>query len=385
MRVAFTIIGGKNWTGGYNYLLNLVSVLAEHEKGRVTPVLFFGTDIDKVEAASFAAIVGVEVVYSPLMNQARKTKSLLRALLFGVDAPARDLFHRHRIDVVFESAVFFGWCFDFPAIAWIPDFQHRALRHLFSRVGFWKRELGFRAQVLSGRAIMLSSEDSRRACEHFYPTTVGRTRVVRFAVPVAQPIGKSGARAIADSYGLPEQFFFLPNQFWQHKNHLLVLDALALLRERGKLVAIVASGKQSDPRDPEYFPLFEQRLSQLELCKEFRLLGMIPREHLPALMCASTAVLNPSTFEGWSTTVEEAKSLGVPMVLSDLEVHREQAGDDAIYFDRFSAIALAAALQQAQVAYGSLRDERTGHAQVETELRVKRFAGDFVRLVDRCL
>jgi glycosyltransferase involved in cell wall biosynthesis len=385
MRIAFTIIGGKNWTGGYNYLLNLVSVLAEYEKGRVTPVLFFGTDIDKAEAASFAAIAGVEVVHSPLMNQARKTRSLLRAILFGVDAPARDLFHKHRIDVVFESAVFFGRRLDLPAIAWVPDLQHRALRHMFSRVGYWKRELGFRAQVIGGRTIMLSSEDSRRACEHFYPTTVGRTRVVRFAVPAGQPIGKAEARAIADGYGLPEHFFFMPNQFWQHKNHLLVLDALALMRERGKSVVIAVSGKQADPRNPAYFSQVQRKFAQLGLDKEFRLLGMIPREHLSALICACTAVLNPSTFEGWSTTVEEARSLGVPMVLSDLDVHREQVGDDAIFFDRFSAAALADALQRGQVADGILREDRIQFAQADAERRVRRFAEDFVQLLEQSL
>jgi glycosyltransferase involved in cell wall biosynthesis len=42
-------------------------------------------------------------------------------------------------------------------------------------------------------------------------------------------------------------------------------------------------------------------------------------------MRASTALINPSLFEGWSTTVEEAKSTGTPMILSDLGVHREQA------------------------------------------------------------
>ncbi len=42
-------------------------------------------------------------------------------------------------------------------------------------------------------------------------------------------------------------------------------------------------------------------------------------------MLCSTALINPSQFEGWSTTVEEAKSLGVKMLLSDLEVHKEQA------------------------------------------------------------
>ena len=50
-------------------------------------------------------------------------------------------------------------------------------------------------------------------------------------------------------------------------------------------------------------------------------------------MRAAVAVINPSLFEGWSTTVEEAKSIGVPQLLSDLPVHREQSPLLCKYFD----------------------------------------------------
>ena len=68
MRVAFMLIGGKSWTGGYNYLLNLMRVVATHESGRITPLLFFGTDTSPDEALPFDDIAGVEVIRSPLMN-----------------------------------------------------------------------------------------------------------------------------------------------------------------------------------------------------------------------------------------------------------------------------------------------------------------------------
>lgn len=385
MRVAFTLIGGRNWTGGYNYLLNLVKVLAEHQGGRVTPVLLFGTDTDEAEAAPFAAIAGAEIVRTPLMNQARKTQSLLRSLVLGVDAPVRALFQAQRIDLVFESAVFFGWRLGLPTVAWIPDLQHRVLPQLFGRLGYWKRELGFLAQVLSGRSVMVSSEDTRAACERHYAGCRGRTHVVHFAVPPVHPVSSAGARAVADQYGLPAHFFFMPNQFWRHKNHLLVLQALALLRERGQPVLVAASGKQADPRDPEHFPKVAAMIEGLGLQDDFRLLGLIPYAHLGALMQASTALLNPSTFEGWSTTVEEARSLGVPMLLSDIAVHREQAADSAAFFDRHSAVALADALHGFNALDAQARAVRKREAQADAQQRVARFAADFVQLANRCL
>ena len=382
IRVAFTLIGGKNWTGGYNYLLNLLRVITRHRPGVLQPALFFGTDVDPQDAAPFRSIDGVEIVTSPHMNGARRNASLLRSLVFGADLATRHMFHEHGIEVVFENAQFHGARLGIPAIAWIPDFQHRELPHLFSRVAWWKRELGFRAQIAAGRTIMLSSQDARNSCERHYPATVGRTHVVRFAVPSECRPDAAEVLRVRESHGLPERYFYLPNQFWQHKNHLLVIDALALLKQEHPEIVVAASGKKLDPYKPGHFQRILSRLAEADLKDQFRLLGLIPYEHIGPLMVGSVAVLNPSLFEGWSTTVEEARALHVPMVLSDLPVHKEQAEGIARFFDRTSASALADALCQAW------QDESpvvAGAAAWPPSIAdpVERFADDFVGLVER--
>lgn len=380
IRVAFTLIGGKNWTGGHRYLLNLLQALAAHQKDVVAPVLFVASG-SRASLTDFTSLPGVEVVESDLFDARKRKVQLLQSLTWGrVPAVAR-LFARQRIDVVFEAAQFFGWRLGIPAVAWIPDFQHKALPHLFSRIAWWKREIGFRAQIIGGRTVMLSSEDARRACEHHYPMTRGRTQVVHFAIQPAPAGDVQAARAIAGSYGLPNDFVFMPNQFWRHKNHLLVLDALRILRTRGVHVVVVASGAQHDPRDASYFPAFEQALRQGGLEDGLRLLGLIPYEHLGALMRCCQALLNPSLFEGWSTTVEEARTLGVPMILSDLDAHREQMGARAQYFQRDSATALANLLEQLPRFEESARAAALDAARAEAESRVRGFAGNFARLV----
>ena len=383
-RVAFTLIGGGKGTGGYNYLLNLLRVLGENESARVTPVLLLGDNLSAEQVAPFSALAGVDVVQSPVMNAARKTRALSAALLLGADAAHRRLLLQQRIDVVFESAQFFGWRLGIPVIAWIPDFQHRYLPGMFTRKGYWKREIGFLAEMAAGRTIMLSSEDAQRDCESFYPSTVGRTRAVRFAVPPGAALAPDEARAVADRYQLPARFFFMPNQMSKHKNHLLVLDALALLHAQGQEVVIVSSGKQADERHPEYFPAVQARLKALGLEPQFRMLGMIPYPDLGALMQASVALLNPSLFEGWSTPVEEARALGVPLLLSDLPVHLEQAGADASYFDRHSAASLAAALAAFPALTPEQRASRSALARTEATRRVRQFAEDFASLAHDC-
>lgn len=383
-RVAFTLIGGGRGTGGYNYLLNLVRVLCIHEASHVKPVLFLGTDVDPDEAAPFEALAGAEIVRSPVLDRARRSRSLAVSLLWGADTGMRDLFRTCSIDVVFESAQFFGWRLGIPVIAWIPDFQHRHLRRMFTHKGYWKRELGFQVEIAANRTIMLSSEDARRDCERFYPRTVGRTRAIRFAVSPDYPPTLPESRAVADRYGLPEHFVYMPNQLSKHKNHLLVLDALELLRRRGRSVVVVSSGKQLDERHLDYFPAVQAKLEALGLQSRFRMLGTIPYSDLVALMRCSVALLNPSLFEGWSTPVEEARSLGVPLLLSDLTVHREQAGNGATYFQRDDASSLADVLEAAGPLSDQQREERLCAARASAEGRVRQFASEFSALIADC-
>lgn len=386
-RVAFTLVSAANWmgTGGYNYLVNLSQVLSAHAPDRVQMVLFVGADTPAANVAPFAAIAGVEIVRASAFDDARRNQRLRQSLATGCDRAAAQAFRQHRIDVLFECAQFYGWRFPFPRVAWITDFQHRHLPELFSRSAYWKRDLGFRAQILSRRQIMLSSEDSRADCEAFFPQSVGRTSVVRSAMLPPELSDVDGDRAIARGYQLPEGYFYLPNQFWKHKNHRTVIEALRLLRQQGAHPVVAASGREEDYRHPQHFAGLQALVSAYGLTHQFRFLGIVPRSHVFALMRVSTALINPSLSEGWSTPVEEAKSLGVPMLLSDLRVHREQAGEGADYFDPQAAEQLAALMARHQDLPAPARRAREKEAIAAAKDRVQKFALDFSLTVERAV
>ena len=51
-------------------------------------------------------------------------------------------------------------------------------------------------------------------------------------------------------------------------------------------------------------------------------------------MQGSLAIVQPSLFEGWSTVVEDAKALNKLLIVSNIEVHKEQLQNSAaIFFD----------------------------------------------------
>ncbi|WP_456654784.1 glycosyltransferase family 4 protein [Bradyrhizobium sp. JR3.5] len=306
-------------------------------------MVFAGKNADENEIAELAATPDVEIVRSEAFDG---QPGLAAALVLGLDRGAAAAFRSARIDVVVEAARFFGWRLPIPAVAWIPDLQHRSLPQLFPATARWRREIGFRVQIASGRTIMLSSESALRDFKACYPRAGNRVDVVRFATQPPQAFLNTDPSEVIATYQLPANYFYLPNQFYRHKNHQLVVDALTILKARGVDVVVCASGSTEDRREPGYYDLVNSELQERGLEAHFRHLGTIPLPHVYALLRTSTALLNPSRFEGWSTTVEEAKSFGVPMVLSDIDVHREQTSGAARYFGVDDPVALADHLMQ---------------------------------------
>ena len=383
MRVAFNLIDSARWTGGYNYLFNLFRAIQNYEADHISPILFCGEDADDNDLHSFIKAGDIEVVRSSIFNAHKKSSNILRAFLFGVDANALQLFRRHKIDVVFENATFYGRHFPIPTIAWLPDFQHRHLRNQFGFSAYWRRELGFRLQVASGRMIMLSSQDARKDCEHFYRKAMGNTAVVRFATSISADLIEAFPEKVVREYQLPPKFLYLPNQFWKHKNHMVVIEALGLLKQQGFDAVVAVTGNSLDPRHPGYVGQLNARIESLGLRDNYRNLGLVPRQHVISLLRTCAALINPSFFEGWSSTVEEARVLGVPMLLSDIAVHREQMENAATYFNADDAEGLAAKLREIALASPPFTLAREPHAR-NNEM-VRRFARDFVVVVDRAI
>jgi glycosyltransferase involved in cell wall biosynthesis len=140
---------------------------------------------------------------------------------------------------------------------------------------------------------------------------------------------------------LPDRFFLVSNQFWKHKDHAVIIEALAILKQLHICPIIECTGTLSDYRNPRYFNQLLERIEELELQKQFIILGVIPRIDQIQLMRRCLAVIQPSLFEGWSSVIEDARSLGKPVIASDFSVHNEQNAPNSYFFKCVNAEALA--------------------------------------------
>lgn len=345
-RVAFSYISPQKWAGGYNYLLNLWQNMQAHAPDAMTAVLFVGGRVAPAELEPIRALGNVEIVDDPAFSSALVSRvARLGGAALGVDVLAYRAYKKARIDAVFAPAVFLGWRFPITQIVWFPDFQHRYLPHFFSASARLRRDLHTRFSASSNVALMCSSNDAREDFERFYPESTGRVHVVKFSKSLDHELRNGDINELRNRYALPSRYIYCPNQLWRHKNHTLVLEALAQIRESGKSTpTVVFSGPTKDSRDPGYFAEFTSLIDELGVSENVHVLGMIPRQDVVSLYRSCLGMLNPSLFEGWSSVVEEARCLSVPMLLSDLDVHYEQMGGAAEYFDRTSVESLATQL-----------------------------------------
>lgn len=346
IRIAFFIYGGGSSLGNLNYLTNLITALIRHPECGVVPVVFRAEEISRVSELSALVSTGAEVISTVVLNSDHARRHLMGAILLGRVLAIEELLATNHCDCLFENAVFTGWRTQFPRLAWIPDFQHKALPHMFKRLALLKRELGFRIQLFSGRSLIVSSEAAKRDFERYYAFAIQKPYVVRFPSLLASSANTDPDGA-ARRYEIAERYFYIPNQFWKHKNHGIVINALEILEKRGSTPLVVLSGRQQDPRHPEWFAQLKAGIENSSVNKQIKMLGLIPYEDVINLNAGALAVINPSRFEGWSTSVEEAKALGTPLILSNLPVHVEQTQGAGNYFDPDDAGALADHMTQA--------------------------------------
>jgi glycosyltransferase involved in cell wall biosynthesis len=272
------------------------------------------------------------------------------------------------------------------SLYWIPDFQPHHLPDLFEPAERELRLASFAAIAASRGVLLLSSQSALADFRRFYPHATVTPRVWSFCSGIEPVAGAPEEEA--RRHGLPPRFLYVANQFWKHKDHATLFEALALLRRQGMEVPVVCTGLQQDRRDPGHMPALLRLLEQGGLSGQVRLLGMVPREQQVQLFRLAAAVVQPSRFEGWSTVIEDARALGRPVIASGLDVHHEQlAGEPGARFapvgDPAGWAATIAAAWPALPAGPDPAAER--NALARRDARRRESALHFVRIVDEAL
>jgi len=196
---------------------------------------------------------------------------------------------------------------------------------------------------------------------------------------------ESDLRLVRQKYSLPEAFIFYPAQTWAHKNHIGLLEALAILRnQHGLKVSLVSSGRLND-----FFPKIAGRARELRLADQVRFIGFVSPLELQCLYRLCQGMIFPSKFEGGGLPLMEAFFAGTPVACSNVTVLPEQAGDAALTFDPDKPEKIAEAVRRLwteealRIVLIRRGRERAAHFTWERTARI--FRAHYGRLANRTL
>jgi glycosyltransferase involved in cell wall biosynthesis len=334
-----------DWLGGHYYLLNIINSLSSLPDEQQPDIVVF-YDHKAENLLHHISYSRTTCIYH--QTPPNNYLNYLRSWLTRQNHFIGDIVHKHNLNGIYPLM-------DFPlgkpdrsckVVSWFPDFQHRFYPEYFSKFNIFFRELRVKRLLNSTHALVLSSQDAYNHLQHFY--TVPKelpVHLLRFVSQVEKPTDLDPV-AIAQQYQVDKPYFIVSNQFYIHKNHWAILKAIVELKKKRNDFLVVFTGKEEDYKVTNFVEGLKQFVVEQEISDYVRFLGVIPRNHQLLLMSNSLAVVQPSKFEGWSTVVEDAKTLQVQLILSDISVHQEQMEDRGFYFSPDDVAALTTYMDQ---------------------------------------
>lgn len=327
-KILFNGLGNRGWIGGLYYLKNIIFSCLQNPN--ITDKFDIVVLIDPEHADIFDCFMDNEIVDVRIFESENKWKLMFYEM---------KLVWLHGVKYCYALELNkIGQLFKKKGIFWIPDFQHRTLPEFFKQEELERKQQNDRKMVMSENPMVLSSYDAKHDLERFYPDYHCRIEVVHFVSyiePEVRAITPEMEQQVREKFDLKKKYIYLPNQFWQHKNHIVAVKAIELLKKRHALedYDFVFTGNLQDYRNPEYIDKLKAIMEAPEVADSIKLLGFVERKEQLCIMKNAQFIVQPSLCEGWGTVLEDAKVLDKMVLLSDIAVHQEQKNEKCHLFD----------------------------------------------------
>lgn len=209
------------------------------------------------------------------------------------------------------------------------DLCHRDFPE-FPEVNFFRefelRESLYKKSLKKAVAILVDSEIGRKNIIKRYGVDEERVYIVPF-MPSVNVISKNYID-VKSKYAIKGDYIYYPAQFWPHKNHVYIIEAISILKQQGIEITALFSG--SDKGNLNYVLDYAKDLGVEKLIKY---IGFAPNEEIYSLYKNALAIVIPTYFGPTNIPPLEAFAVGTPLIYSDLPGFREQAGGAALLCD----------------------------------------------------
>lgn len=227
---------------------------------------------------------------------------------------------------------------ELPSIYEPWDLQHLHLPEFFSpNERSWRTNLYRRACERATIVVVATATTKQDLIDAFGLPPEKIAVVYRRSNFLKAPPSNERSR-ILSRLGVAAPFAFYPAATYAHKNHLRLIEAIALLRDERKTIIPLALTGQSTGESAQKIA---ELISRLKLDRQVYVLGRLAAEEVSALYAEARMLAFPSLFEGLGLPLLEAMESGVAIAASRASCLAEVAGDAAQLFDPLSVESIA--------------------------------------------
>ena len=388
IRVAFIInFKPKKWLGGFNFILNLIESLSILKNKKIKPILI----VDKKFNSNIVNKYDIEILKTNFFSRERFIKKIFNKFLiffFGKSYIYEKFFKDHKIDILSHHQFPLGIKSDIKSFPWLTDFQFIHYPENFSFKNRILKKINIKFLGSHSSKIILSSKNAKQDLKKISICAYNKSIVNSFTFNLINKREILSLKSLKKKYKIENKFFYLPNQYFVHKNHIVVIKALnnILKQKKNDKITIVSTGYNVDHRVFGHFMKINKYLKNYNLNRNYIYLGIVPYKDMMSLIYHSIGMINPSKFEGWSSSVEQAKSMGKKIILSDIDVHREQNPRRAKFFKPDDFKKLGKVLQIEWLKYNSTKEKKIYHKSYgKLEKRLIKFANDYLKIITKNL
>jgi glycosyltransferase involved in cell wall biosynthesis len=201
-----------------------------------------------------------------------------------------------------------------PVITTMHDVQEFHFPEFFSAAERLHRAINNLKSVSESDQVIVSFEHIKKDLIKYYPITEEKISICPppFADDWFATKKETEWITLETKYSISKKYLLYPAATWPHKNHLLLIEALAKVKNDIPDISLVCTGNKT-----EYYSAIEKKLKELKLESAVKFLGIVPEEDLIGLYKNSELVVIPTLYEAGSGPLYEAMKYKVPVICAN--------------------------------------------------------------------
>lgn len=230
-----------------------------------------------------------------------------------------DLLH-----VPYQTFVYYD--LPYPLIVTMHDVQELHYPEFFTpQQRAWRAKVYWQALEKSSAIIVSFNHVKQDLIKYFrLPDNKVSVCPLPFSNSYLQPSSYDEELEYQNKYAKWENFLLYPAQTWQHKNHLSLIKAIELIKNKlGRTIHLICTGKKYEG----FFPTIEEYFKTSSVLDQIHFMDIVPEPELYWLYKNSSLIVIPTLYEAGSFPLIEAMYLETPVICSSVTSLPETIGD----------------------------------------------------------